>query len=93
MSIYVSFEQLELLLATSSARVLFIITATVLISTLLVQYLGHESTYHTGIPTANLEGSKFVKSLAQARQDWYQFGKQIIDQGLNQVCDLSNILG
>lgn len=85
MSIYASLGHLEEHLATTSGRLLAVLTATVLLASLLVRCIPSEPDYHAGIPTAGLDSSKTTKSLAQARQDWYEFGKEIIHQGLAQV--------
>lgn len=85
MSIYESLGQLEEHLATTSGRLFAAITATFLLASLLVRCLPSEPDYHADIPTVGLDSSKTTKSLAQARQDWCEFGKQIIHQGLAQV--------
>lgn len=85
MSVYASLGQLEEHLATTSGRLLLALTATVLLVSLLVRCLPSEPAYHVGIPTTGLDESKSMKSFAQARQDWSEFGKQIINQGLAQV--------
>ena len=90
MSTNLSFQQLELRLSNTSGRILVTISAIVLLVRLIVRYVASEPSYHVGIPIAGLKGPKPVKSLAQARRDWDQFGKQIIDQGLTKVCSLQN---
>lgn len=91
MSTTLSLEQLELRLSNTPGRVLVTLSAIVLLDRLLVRYVASEPSYHVGIPIAGLRGPKSVKGLAQARRDWDQFGKHIIDQGLTKVCSLRNL--